>query len=156
MRHCNVQYTGKRAASNCELWRTGRHYSGTACCSIWGGRRLQSGCQDLGCYRSWLRCTSSSHSQVQDLGQHSVLPELQTAFACPLPLSPLLPALRLEFLKVRALVAGTRQVANEYKLRLNIRIAMLYLEDDDSVTAELYIKRASALIASCKVQNPPL
>lgn len=50
-------------------------------------------------------------------------------------------------------VAGTRVLDNEYKLKLNIRIAMLYLEDDDSVNAELFIKRASALIASCKVEN---
>ena len=44
-----------------------------------------------------------------------------------------------------------RVLDNEYKLRQNIRIAMFYLEDDDSVNAELYIKKASSLIASCKV-----
>lgn len=41
----------------------------------------------------------------------------------------------------------------EYKLRQNIKIAMLYLEDDDSVNAELFIKKASSLIASCRVSS---
>ena len=44
-----------------------------------------------------------------------------------------------------------RVLDSEYKLRQNIRIAMLYLEDDDAVNAELYIKKASSLIASNKV-----
>ena len=39
----------------------------------------------------------------------------------------------------------------EYKLSKNIKIARLYLEDDDAVKAEMFIKKASALIASCKV-----
>lgn len=47
-----------------------------------------------------------------------------------------------------------RVLDNEYKLRQNIKIAMLYLEDDDSVNAELFIKKASSLIASCKVALP--
>lgn len=42
------------------------------------------------------------------------------------------------------------QVDQHYKLRQNIKIAMLYLEDDDSVNAEMYIKKAAALISSCK------
>jgi COP9 signalosome complex subunit 4 len=40
---------------------------------------------------------------------------------------------------------------NEYKLKLNVRIAMLYLEDDDSVNAEMFIKKASSLVSSVKV-----
>ena len=46
--------------------------------------------------------------------------------------------------------AGMRVLDNEYKLKQNIRIAMLYLEDDDAVNAEAYIKKASSLIASSK------
>ena len=41
--------------------------------------------------------------------------------------------------------------AAEYKLAKNIKIAMLYLEDDDAVSAETYIKKASSLLTSCKV-----
>ena len=48
--------------------------------------------------------------------------------------------------------AGHRLLGPEYKLKQNIRIAMLYLEDDDAVNAEAYIKKASSLIASSKVQ----
>ena len=45
-----------------------------------------------------------------------------------------------------------RVLDSEYKLRQNIKIAMLYLEDDDSINAELFIKKASSLIASSKVR----
>ena len=47
--------------------------------------------------------------------------------------------------------AGHRHLNPEYKLRQNIRIAMFYLEDDDAVNAENYIKKASSLIATSKV-----
>ena len=47
--------------------------------------------------------------------------------------------------------AGMRVLDSEYKLRQNIKIAMLYLEDDDSINAELFIKKASSLIAASKV-----
>lgn len=40
----------------------------------------------------------------------------------------------------------------EYKLGKNIKIAMLYLEDDDAVVAETYIKKAAALLSGCKVR----
>ncbi len=46
-----------------------------------------------------------------------------------------------------------RVLDNEYKLRQNIKIAMLYLEDDDAVSAEMFIKKAATLIASCKVTS---
>ena len=39
----------------------------------------------------------------------------------------------------------------EYKLEKNIKIAMLYLEDDDAVNAETFIKKAASLITSTKV-----
>ena len=47
--------------------------------------------------------------------------------------------------------AGMRHLDSEYKLKQNIRIAMLWLEDEDAVNAELYIKKASSLIAGAKV-----
>lgn len=56
-------------------------------------------------------------------------------------------------------MTGMRVLDNEYKLRQNIKIAMLYLEDDDAVSAEMFIKKAATLIASCKVtftRNPAL
>ena len=40
-----------------------------------------------------------------------------------------------------------------WKLRLSIKIAMLYLEDDDPVNAETHIKKASLLISSAKAQD---
>ena len=39
----------------------------------------------------------------------------------------------------------------EYKLEKNIKIAMLYLEDDDAVNAETFIKKAASLITGTKV-----
>ena len=51
-------------------------------------------------------------------------------------------------------LAGMRQVDDEYKLKQNIRIAMLYLEDDDAVNAEVFIKKAATLIANCKACLP--
>lgn len=46
-----------------------------------------------------------------------------------------------------------RQLDAEYRLEKNINIAMLYLEDDDAVSAETYIKKASSLIGACKVRT---
>jgi hypothetical protein len=50
-----------------------------------------------------------------------------------------------------AALVGVRLVEPEYKLAKYVKISMLYLEDDDAVNAETYIKKASTLIASCKV-----
>lgn len=47
--------------------------------------------------------------------------------------------------------AGMRMVDAEYKLEKNIKIAMLYLEDDDAVNAETFIKKAASLITGTKV-----
>lgn len=41
----------------------------------------------------------------------------------------------------------------EYKLEKNIKIAMLYLEDDDAVNAETFIKKAASLITNTKVRT---
>mmetsp|Transcript_10184 Transcript_10184/g.30634 ORF Transcript_10184/g.30634 Transcript_10184/m.30634 type:complete len:393 (-) Transcript_10184:278-1456(-) len=46
--------------------------------------------------------------------------------------------------------SGMRQLDADYKLGKNVKISMLYLEDDDAVAAEQYIKKASSLIAGCK------
>jgi hypothetical protein len=45
-----------------------------------------------------------------------------------------------------------RMVDAEYKLEKNIKIAMLYLEDDDAVNAETFIKKAASLITNTKVK----
>lgn len=45
---------------------------------------------------------------------------------------------------------GVRAVEPQYKLSTHIKIAMLYLEDDDPVSAETFIKKASSLIAGSK------
>jgi hypothetical protein len=47
-------------------------------------------------------------------------------------------------------LAGVRAVEPGYKLATCVRIAMLYLEDDDPVAAEGFIKKASALIAGSR------
>lgn len=52
------------------------------------------------------------------------------------------------------LAAGMRVVDAEYKLQKNIKIAMLYLEDDDAVNAETFIKKAATLITGTKVLLP--
>eukprot|EP00967_Tisochrysis_lutea_P139316 scaffold252988_cov16-Tisochrysis_lutea.AAC.2 len=49
------------------------------------------------------------------------------------------------------LAAGMRNIDPLYKLQMNIKIAMLFLEDDDPVSAEMFIKKASSLIAHSKV-----
>jgi COP9 signalosome complex subunit 4 len=47
--------------------------------------------------------------------------------------------------------SGMRVLDPEYKLSNNVKIAMFFLEDDDAVAAETYIKKASSLLAGCKV-----
>eukprot|EP00854_Cymbomonas_tetramitiformis_P008328 gene8328-9895_t len=42
--------------------------------------------------------------------------------------------------------SGSRVLDNEYKLEKNIKIAQLYLEEDDATCAEAFIKRASFLV----------
>ncbi len=46
--------------------------------------------------------------------------------------------------------SGMRILDPEYKLDKNVKIARLYLEDDDAVAAETYIKKASSLLSTCK------
>ncbi|CAG9467645.1 unnamed protein product [Pedinophyceae sp. YPF-701] len=51
------------------------------------------------------------------------------------------------------LESGTRVLDHEYKLGRYVRIALLYLEDGDTTSAESYIKRASPLLGHCKDKN---
>jgi len=45
---------------------------------------------------------------------------------------------------------GGRVLEPEYRVNIYVKIAQLYLEDDESVQAEAYINRASELIHQCK------
>eukprot|EP01114_Cavostelium_apophysatum_P005932 TRINITY_DN17109_c0_g1_i2.p1 TRINITY_DN17109_c0_g1~~TRINITY_DN17109_c0_g1_i2.p1 ORF type:complete len:332 (+),score=54.54 TRINITY_DN17109_c0_g1_i2:54-1049(+) len=46
--------------------------------------------------------------------------------------------------------SGQRVLEPEYKVNVYVKIAQLYLEDDESVQAESYINRASELIFQCR------
>ncbi len=43
-----------------------------------------------------------------------------------------------------------RVLENEYKVNIYVKIAQLYLEDDEAVQAEVYLNRAAVLIHECK------
>ncbi|KAK3751013.1 hypothetical protein QZH41_020177, partial [Actinostola sp. cb2023] len=51
------------------------------------------------------------------------------------------------------LETGQRQYSVDYKLETYLRIAQLYLEDDDPVQADAYLNRASLLHADTKSEN---
>jgi COP9 signalosome complex subunit 4 len=51
-------------------------------------------------------------------------------------------------LKGIPLESGTRSVSTDFKMRIYIRIVRLYLEDDDSVSADQYLNRAQMLETS--------
>lgn len=46
--------------------------------------------------------------------------------------------------------SGNRVLDDTYKFEKCVKIAMLYLEDDDAVLADNYIKKASFLLSGCK------
>ena len=46
--------------------------------------------------------------------------------------------------------SGIRVLSDEYKLQKCVQIATLYLEDDDALNADMFIKKASFLLAACK------
>jgi len=52
--------------------------------------------------------------------------------------------------------SGVRQLSEEYKLKICVRTAMLYLEDDDSVGADSFIKKASFMVDACKDEGVKL
>ncbi|KAL1916908.1 uncharacterized protein VTP21DRAFT_5105 [Calcarisporiella thermophila] len=45
--------------------------------------------------------------------------------------------------------SGHRAISEDYKLRIYMRIVRLLLEEDDAVTAEIYLNRAALLIPNC-------
>lgn len=47
------------------------------------------------------------------------------------------------------LESSMRKVDDEFKLKRYIKIAILYLKDDDHSNAEVFIKRAASLIGNC-------
>ncbi|PRP89712.1 proteasome component region PCI domain-containing protein [Planoprotostelium fungivorum] len=49
--------------------------------------------------------------------------------------------------------SGNRVLEPEYKMNIYVKIAQLYLEEDESVQAEMYINRASELLHSVKDNN---
>eukprot|EP00798_Chlamydomonas_sp_ICE-L_P001710 gene1710-33116_t len=49
---------------------------------------------------------------------------------------------------------GSRGVDATYRLSKSVKIAMLFLEDDDPVSAEMYIKKASSVLSACKDDDP--
>ncbi|CAG8480068.1 2243_t:CDS:2 [Ambispora gerdemannii] len=49
--------------------------------------------------------------------------------------------------------SGLRTIADEYKLSIYIKIVRLLLEEDEAVSAETYLSRASLLIPGCKDQE---
>uniref|UniRef100_A0A915I7K3 COP9 signalosome complex subunit 4 helix turn helix domain-containing protein n=1 Tax=Romanomermis culicivorax TaxID=13658 RepID=A0A915I7K3_ROMCU len=48
---------------------------------------------------------------------------------------------------------GQRQYGAEYKMRTYLKIAQLFLEDDNPVEAEVYVNRASLLQSDCKAED---
>jgi len=48
------------------------------------------------------------------------------------------------------LETGNRVLDEEYKVNIYVKIAQLYLEDDEAVQADVYINRAAVLIHGCK------
>lgn len=56
-------------------------------------------------------------------------------------------------LRAIPLDTGNRVLDPEYKVNIYVKIAQLYLEDDEAVQAETFLNRASILIPDCKEPN---
>jgi len=56
-------------------------------------------------------------------------------------------------LRAIPLDTGNRVLDPEYKVNIYVKIAQLYLEDDEAVQAETFLNRASILIPDCKEAN---
>jgi COP9 signalosome complex subunit 4 len=54
------------------------------------------------------------------------------------------------------LLPGAKTVDTQYKLTKHLKIAMLYLEDEDAVSAETFLKKAAQLITSTEDQEMQL
>ena len=49
--------------------------------------------------------------------------------------------------------SSQRNVSDEYKAKLYVRIAMLYLEDDDEVSADSYVARSHSIVGKADFTN---
>ena len=58
-----------------------------------------------------------------------------------------------ELLSRIPLTSSQRNISEEYKAKMFVRIAMLYLEDDDEVNAEIYVGRSHAIIGKSEFKN---
>lgn len=89
-------------------------------------------------------CSVFNNAHTVSFSSHHHCPASAKVCCSLRPTSPPNPHTR------RSLPAGVRTVDSLYKLKIFIQIAMLYLEDEDPVSAETYIKKASSLIAGAK------
>ncbi|KAL6069511.1 COP9 signalosome complex subunit 4 [Balamuthia mandrillaris] len=55
-----------------------------------------------------------------------------------------------DILRAIPLDSGNRLVDNEYKVNIYVKIAQLYLEEEEAVMADTYINRAAVLVHGCK------
>lgn len=58
-----------------------------------------------------------------------------------------------ELLSRIPLTSSQRNIPDDYKAKMYVRIAMLYLEDDDEVAAETFVGRSHVIIGKSEFQN---
>eukprot|EP00802_Teleaulax_amphioxeia_P000828 Tamp_00829.p2 GENE.Tamp_00829~~Tamp_00829.p2 ORF type:complete len:507 (+),score=154.75 Tamp_00829:4344-5864(+) len=58
-----------------------------------------------------------------------------------------------ELLSRIPLTSSQRNISEDYKAKMYVRIAMLYLEDDDEVNAEIYVGRSHVIIGKAEFKN---
>lgn len=118
---------------------------------------LQTLCQDL------QRLPSERHKETADFALEKITPRVvsfeEQVSVLREGLSKLYQDERLwsraaQVLSGIDLDSGIRVLSDEYKLQKCVQIAALYLEDDDALNAETYIKKASFLLGACKVRLP--
>ena len=118
---------------------------------------LQTLCQDL------QRLPSERHKETADFALEKITPRVvsfeEQVSVLREGLSQLYQDERLwsraaQVLSGIDLDSGIRVLSDEYKLQKCVQIAALYLEDDDALNAETYIKKASFLLGACKVRLP--
>jgi COP9 signalosome complex subunit 4 len=51
------------------------------------------------------------------------------------------------------LTSSQRNISDEYKAKMYVRIAMLYLEDEDEVAAEAFVQRSHAIVGASEFNN---
>ena len=118
---------------------------------------LQTLCQDL------QRLPSERHKETADFALEKITPRVvsfeEQVSVLREGLSKLYQDERLwsraaQVLSGIDLDSGIRVLSDEYKLQKCVQIAALYLEDDDALNAETYIKKASFLLGACEVRLP--